>query len=112
MLSKLIQWFKEHKNMWRLIMHIPVGFLGGVMIMGAVILLLSFPSVVSTGVAILLAVGAYIWYRAFLEYELNEDLYHLKDGAYLDIIGFLTGFAMAVIIGIISIWSLAMEELI
>ena len=40
-------------------------------------------------------ISAVIFVIGFFIYELNEDIRHLNDGAYIDIQGFLAGIALS-----------------
>lgn len=40
---------------------------------------------------------ALVFFGGFMVYELNEDIYHLKDKAYIDIYGYLIGVAIGVV---------------
>jgi hypothetical protein len=59
--------------MIRLLIHIPVG-------------------VVTAIIGLLGWYWAFILFASFIFYEQNED-WHIKDGAYKDVIGFIVGYA-------------------
>jgi len=91
-MEQKISWRKRpfQEKLVRAVMHIPAGVF--TVFLGYLALVLpmwyKMPMLVFIGIALMV-----IWFLGFMGYELNEDL-HLKDGAFLDIYGFLVGLAL------------------
>lgn len=87
------------KELWRLIIHMPVGMFNGALVVFGIWMAITFPPV-GVPVAILLGVSVWSFWRAFRTYEKWQDDCK-KDGAYYDIVGYPWGFALSMIMGII-----------
>ena len=70
--------FVEKHKTFRAFLHIPVGLMNVWAFQGGDGIGLTF-------------------FLAFIIYELNEDIFYLKDGAYIDIAGYLWGLALGII---------------
>ena len=80
-------------------LHFPVGILNVLCFGLGILLYLVFgsPWLILIGITI-----GILFFLGFYIYELTEDIFHLKDGAYIDIIGHLIGFGFGTSVAIVG----------
>ena len=99
--------FIERHKTFRAIMHVPVGFLNGyifVVPLVTAIFQMDIPMPIFEAITVASIVIGILFFVGFFIYELNEDR-HLKDGAYLDIFGWLIGLLIPILA--IHLWIVA-----